>query len=234
MPKTNRKVNRPEPATRRSGNNTLAHPPQLRSAFLTRHKFRFQATEAFVSNITTGQIMNLVVTSAGLGTSPALLSMITPVMNSVRIRSVELWAANTSAATPVTVELNWSLNTVRFSAPADARTDTALGVTDVAHIKCVPPRNSFAAMWMNATTTQSSPSTANPALFDLNIPSGTIIDLDLDLCFGGNGAIDLSTLEFSSGTVEFNGLYCNCLDTTLTPTPTTGVLVPVGWPTITY
>jgi hypothetical protein len=72
--------------------------------------------------------------------------------------------------------LEWYTNNPAYGTDSKIFTDTAVGTTNVAHVRAKPPPNSFSGAWLPYTATQY-------AVFDLTCPQGTIIDVSFTASF---------------------------------------------------
>jgi hypothetical protein len=83
--------------------------------------------------------------------------------------------------------------------------DTSVSVSTPAHIHAVPPRSSTAGFW-------GSTSLPNNALFTMIAPSGSIIDISLDLILQDEDTVEEAafTRAIASGTL--GNMYYLALD----------------------
>lgn len=88
----------------------------------------------------------------------------------VKLKCIEMWAANISAL-PNTLVCEYFTNNANIGSTSKAFSDTALGVSNIAHVKAKPPRDSFSSEWLPITA-------ANDYIVaNLTCPEGTIVDV---------------------------------------------------------
>lgn len=122
-----------------------------------------------IQTITVDDLLDLVCVATGAAVAYRLCA-------GVKIKSVEMWGANSAGNSSNTVQLEW-LQTLLTGGPDDVFNDTALGLADVAHIHSKPPVGSRCEMWLS-TTALSSGNDVN--LFTLTVPQGGIVDIVLE------------------------------------------------------
>jgi hypothetical protein len=185
----------------------------LKATIQATHRFRFTANgSSYGGNISFEDLADLMCV-ATTSTSASRL------WDAVRLREVEVWAANSAGNSSNTVECEF-LNTLIFGGPGTTFSDTALGLTDVAHIKCSPPASSRAANWLNNTTGSSS---GDYNLFRLAVPQGGVVDVVLDVSMYDNDtAVNVTGAVSGASTGK---TYCRPLDSA----QGTALLLPVSW-----
>lgn len=92
------------------------------------------------------------------------------VMDGIKLKSVEIWAANAAGNVSNTVELEW-VPTNYAGNSGKTLTDTAMGVSNIAHIYAKPPKDSGASFWVSGNPSSSI------NFFRLTIPEGSIVDV---------------------------------------------------------
>jgi hypothetical protein len=162
-----RKGNKPKrrAAGRKPANGgMISHPPPIRSYGITREvRLRYLSSAAFVGVITFQNLLDSIL----IGTSVTTLA---DLFNAVRVNSVELWSLPAIGGAS-TVILMYSGAVVGASGDQKTHTDTSMGI-EPAHVKARPDRLTQAG--------QFQPSSADTA-FQLDIPTGTVIDVSLTL-----------------------------------------------------
>jgi len=98
-----------------------------------------------------------------------------------------------------------------------AFSDTSNNSAISPYLSCVPPRGSRQSFWLTADN-----SGADPWLCFEEAPTGTVIDMDIEFCYGEVPTIGSFTYAIAAGTLGV--LYWP----TLTATTGTGVLTPVS------
>jgi len=144
-------------------------PTQNRSNVQLSHRYRFTSTSGSTTAIVSGDLLG----AAG-GMCTVTNSHVTSIFQSLRVKEIEIWSppASQGSATTCSVEFTGSgVNSSNLE-----YSDTSVSVSQPAHIRCRPPRNSLASFWTNF---QSS----TTGLFTIIAPTGSIIDLTLDLIF---------------------------------------------------
>jgi len=139
---------------------------QLNSNIILSHKYRFKSTAAFNGTITDSLLFGVV--GAISATNIAAYS----IAQSVKLNSVEMWAPVSAQGAEVDLSLEWPN---QGQNPAKEITDSSNSVSRVAHIKTRPPKQSLAGFWTTGT---------GNTLFLLNIPIGTIIDVEISMVLG--------------------------------------------------
>lgn len=91
-------------------------------------------------------------------------------LDGIKLKHVEIWSANTSGNSSNTCQLEW-LSTNYAGNSGTVLIDTALGVTDIAHIYAKPPKDSGASLWVSG-----NPSTSIN-FFSITIPPGSVVDV---------------------------------------------------------
>jgi hypothetical protein len=192
----------------------LPNPPQWSSTVTTAYVQRFVATSGINGVvIDTTELFDLkcVATTA---TSAARI------FGGLKVTGIEIWAANSSATASNTIQLEWLTQNPFFGAPSRIVSDTAIGTSNVAHIKTKPPRNSFAAEWLPITPEPNGDPA--PSVFSIVCPQGSIVDVHMVVALR-----DIEGASFVSGTVAAATtgiLYTRHLDSTeLAP-----ALTPIG------
>ena len=142
-------------------------PPKINSDFRITHKYRFTKTTPANDTFRVSDLGTILMSAAGATVGYALA-------DAYRIVKLELWLANPSAQTPSTVTLQWLNSDGSFGGPGNAYSDTAMGGTNVAHIKASPPENSIQSAW-HPTSAGS-----DPPLFQINSAANAVMDITLE------------------------------------------------------
>jgi hypothetical protein len=195
------------PKSRKSTRNAL-HPPQLKTAVQCRHVFRFKASSALSAvQIQAHFINDLLQVAATTTTSYTIIE-------SFRIRRVEMWGPMASDLVPVTVSLEWADAVAQLDTNRAIISDTSMGSNQIAHILAVPPNKTTSSYWQGDST--------NPSLI-LNGPVNTVVDLEISFTITNNlnGDNNPSAITVAGATV--GQVYLGRLDG-----PTTGLLVPIS------
>jgi len=177
-------------------------PPPLVNNPVFRRRLRFKSLSAFSGTISAYMVMGAV---GGIATSTTNLACIA---SSVRVRSVEMWAAVSPTASATVSLTFYGLNT-----PVIERTDTSFGSTYPAYLKVSTPRVSQAGFWQI--------SSADNNLMNLVVPADTIIDVEVEYTLIGDQvalALNRTQAGMTTGTFyygRFDGY-------------TSGILIPVS------
>ncbi len=181
----------------RNGGVGTAQPIQFKPTVQVDHKFRFQASAAGSSTITTDSLGDLLCVAA-TATSAYQLA------KSIRIRRVEMWGPPASNLSPVTVALEWEALSAGSFGNSIKLSDTSVGSTRVAHLNAKPPKSTQVSMWQSAT--------AGNNLFTLTYPVGAIIDIHYSMTVREDAGAQAVTGAVAGATV--GQVYCRNLDST--------------------
>ena len=208
-PKNN---NRSGARSRVTQNKSPSNPPRLVPTLIIKnHRCRFVVNSAGggTRQIDSKDLMDLfcVATAANAATR---------ILDGIKIKSIEMWAANSAGNASNTVQLEF-LNQAAagIGGPGVVFNDTAIGLNDIAHLKAQPPRNSTAASWITGFSTTD--------ILEFVLPQGSVVDVIFDLVLCESETASNVTGAVAGGTV--GKLYCRPLDSTnVTP-----IMIPVGF-----
>jgi len=156
------------------------------------HRFRFVSTSGTATSITPTSLLGAAGT---IGT--VVNSTVVPMMESIKIREVSIWTPPASQGAAATCSILWV--GIANQANNQEVSDTSVSVATPAHVKSRPPRNSLASFWQQASTT---------SLFTITAPSGSIIDVTLDMIVGD----DENNINISVTTNYVGATYFLALD----------------------
>lgn len=186
--------------------------PQLATSVKYTHTFRFIATANITSrSLIFTELLDLLC----LATSAASASRI---VNAVKIKRVQVWAATSVATSSLSVIFQKNGSGSGQSGDSITYADTALGVSQVAHIDVKFNAREQVGQWQGASITA--------AYGTLTIPQGGVIDITVSHCL-----IDTETVFNVTGAVAgatLGRVYCRALDNN----QATPQLSPSGWSTI--
>ncbi len=183
-----------------------ATPAQLYTSVQVDKVFRFKTSSASTSSSINAQSLGHLLAMALTATTAADLA------NNVRVRAIEMWGPPSSDLVPVTVSCEYAgANTGGFG-NSKVKSDTSVGSTRVAHVKCYPPKGSQAAQWQLASTQNG--------LFTLVFPTNTIIDLHYSIMMQDKAGV--LTGDTIAGAIA-GQLYLRPLD------GNGGIIVPVSF-----
>ncbi len=137
------------------------------------------------------------------------------ICDSVRLKELEMWCANSSGSSSNTVQAEFSALGGYSGSSGLTFNDTALGLSDIAHVRAKPPVGSLASFWLG--------NSSNSTLVTVTGPQGTVIDVVLDISI-----MDTESAVVVTGTVSgatTGKMYCR-------PLPNSGgtaVAFPVGY-----
>jgi hypothetical protein len=176
------------------------------------HRFRFVINNpgGLISSISTTSILDLLC----VGITPVTA---TRLLDGVKIKKVEAWAANGAGNVSNGMSLEWT-DTPILGGPGNISGDIAVGLNDVLHVCVKPPSGSLASQWI---TSVGAPVT----LLEFSLPQGTVFDIELETSLMDTDAPVLVT-GVVAGAVA-GQVYCRRLDSV-----TTNLMIPVGWFTI--
>ncbi len=190
----------------------VKNPPQLCPSLIIRnHRMRFvvNASGGAVRGIDDIDLLDLfcVATSS---------TSATRILDGIRIKKIEMWAANSAGNSSNTVQVEYlNQNVAGIGGPGWLINDTAIGLTDVCHISSVPPEDSKVGSWITGFSSTN--------LFELTMPQGCVVDIVADLVFMETETGSAVTGAVSAATA--GKLYCRPLDST----NATPVMLPVGF-----
>jgi hypothetical protein len=200
---------------RRRQSSSPSQPPKYDATVICHQKFRFQASAAMVNEVIgTTNLLSLLQMAVSTTSGQALFT-------GVRLRRVSVWGPPAADLVPVTVSVEYASGSSGFGIGnrPQIHADTSVGATRVAAVSAAPDKDSAADMWQNRTSSAIS----NGAVFILNGPINSIVDVDLDLV--------LQNGETASGASTSSGLtvglvYCRPLD------GVGGTIAPLNWPVL--
>jgi len=192
-------------------------PPQpgpFLSSFRIDKVLRYQAASAGTGlAITTFDLLTLL--NMGV-TTTSIVSLI----QSVKVKRIQIWGPPPSALTPVTVSVEFQGGNTSgaYGTNSVTKSDTSMGSSYPAYISANTPKDSFSSMWIQ---NNSSISSTNWAL--LTFPSGALVDLHVSFILS-QSMVGMTTAVTTS---VVGTLYMLHLD------GDSGILVPVSFPTTT-
>jgi len=179
--------------SRQMATSSSRHPPQLESNIRVTHRFRFVSTNGALTGVTGESLAGAV---GAVGT--LLNSLVSVSADFVRVSYVEMWTPPAAQGDSATCSINWSGTA---NSPDVEFSDTTVSVTDAAHVRSVPPRNSLAGFWQAASS--------NTTVFSLIAPPGTIIDVRISFILSDSGAL---TQTIAVATAALGETYYLSLD----------------------
>jgi len=96
------------------------------------------------------------------------------IFNAVKLNSLDVWSANISVPGTNTIEVELLTNNQYSGAPSKIYSDSAIGISDIAHVHVKPAKASFVGSWLPLPVS-GSPIT----LMYLTIPRYSAIDINL-------------------------------------------------------
>lgn len=163
------------------------HPPQIKSNLVFSHRYRFVANANAAVNITSRNLVRAagyVCTTATNGAS---------IVGSVRIKEVEMWAPPASQGAATTCSILWIGASSSVPGASDIEySDTSVSTAFPAHVRSRPPPKTLAGDFCQDNSTL--------AMFSLVAPSGTIVDVDMELMLNDGATVATSNFTVASGT----------------------------------
>jgi len=186
----------------------MLSPPSYISNLVVHKTFRFISTAAGTFNITPANLCSLMVIGTTTNTSATML------FERVRLRRVEMWAAPSTAAlgVPVQISVAWSGTGGGTQGNDQIHSDTSIGLTRVAHVRAQPSVGTQTSQWSNGDST----GTGVNVLFTLVVVVGTVIDVTVDLACTNDIRVTNNTVALT--TVVLSQLYYLALNNTGTNT----------------
>jgi hypothetical protein len=145
----------------------IPNPPQWSPTQVIDFKQRFILSTAGVSAlpISTTDLLNL----KALATSATAAYRI---FDAVKLRKVEVWAANTAATASNTILVEFLSSNPYMSDDSKMFSDTAVGTTNVAYVKAKPNPYGMSAAWFSGASNSFT-------IFNLTAPEGSVVDVHL-------------------------------------------------------
>jgi len=200
MPKQSLKNNRKR--STRSNNSGIPNPPQWSSTV------RFNYVQRFFIN-TAGGVSQRAITNIDIfDLKCACITAATAarIFGGAKLNSIECWAANSSATASNTLVVEMFTNNPNLGSSSKIFSDTAVGTSNVAHVKAKPPKGSFSADWLpNVIGTEYT-------VFNLTGPQGTIIDINMTIELNDDETALFVLGAFAAGTP--GTIYTRALDST--------------------
>jgi hypothetical protein len=169
-------------------------PPQLKSNLVTTHKFRFLSSTNNVQTITAQELITM------CGNVAATTTSAYSIWGAVKLKRVSVWAPPPSQGSAITTSCVWSAGTSGQNFVNMEVSDTSNSVATPAVIHTSPPKESQASFWQNVGN--------NADLFNLVAPTGSIIDVTVDMVLADNELppIDSTVVAATVGDIYFSGL----------------------------
>ena len=140
----------------------------------------------------------------------------TRILDGIKIKKIEMWAANSAGNASNTVQLEFlNQNAAGIGGPGTVHNDTAVGLYNIAHLHARPPSNSTAGSWITGFSTTD--------LIEIVCPQGCVVDVVADLVLAETETLSAVTGAVAGATA--GKLYMRPLDST----NATPILIPVGF-----
>lgn len=151
-------------------------PRQFPATITQVKRFRFQCIAA-VNAVTISAYELAAMQSFILSSTTAR-----PLIDRVRLVSVEMFAPMTATLIPVTVSLEWLNNSsTQFNCSSRIITDTSMTASVCAHVHCVPEQDSIASKWLSVGSQAVD-------VVALSAPINTIIDFVFEFALNDGAA----------------------------------------------
>lgn len=198
------------------------HPMPYKSNLTVIKKFRFYNQSTTISAGGT----YFTITAPKLGGLVVMATTTTNVVQffeQVRVIKVEIWSSinnsNNVAVTPTTVGVNFSGTTQGVAGPDMNFVDTSVGMTRVAHVKAIPPRNSQASQWQSTNTGVSD------TLFQVLAGPGCVVDVVMEGAVTPNLRSTANNITIG-GPASVGAIYYMALDNAFGSGTTSNLLIP--------
>jgi hypothetical protein len=162
------------------------NPPQISSNIHYVHKFRFRSTTDSAVAITENDLFFVAGAMCTVANSACM-----SIAKAVKLRSVKVWSPPSAQGSAVTCSVTWKSTGEGFGSPQLEVSDSSLSVSVPAHVHAVPPAGSIASFWLN---------TDNDEVMTLVAPTGSIIDVVLEIVLADTGATTTS-ISVAAGTL---------------------------------
>ncbi len=187
-------------------------PPQISPAFHGTKTLRFYSASTASGAITVKDLLDLIFVASSATAGYRLL-------DSIRLRKIEIWASAPAAGTTVVSVEESVVNTSSLiSGRSFAVTDMVVGSARSAHVVYKPTRGSYTDMWFSAGLGALSTS-----LINIIAPASSVLDLTLDYVIADGLQAPTSVSRGVAGAVT-GQVYCSAFGYSISPT----LWVPVG------
>jgi hypothetical protein len=190
------------------------NPPQFKPTIVTRHKARYVCNNAggvSARSVSNTELMDHLCLATAAAVAYRLLQ-------GIKVKKIEIWACNSAGNATNTIVCEF-LRSAGVGGPGWSFSDSAMGVSDIAHIVCTPPRGSLLEDWV-----PTAPN--NTTLMELTLPQGSIVDITFDISIVDTDAPELVGAAVAAATV--GKVYMRALDNS-NGAP---VIIPVGYDSI--
>lgn len=137
------------------------------------------------------------------------------VFGAAKLNSIEVWSGNATGNAVNTIEVELATNNPNFGSMSKIFSDSAIGTANVAHVKAIPPRDSFSGAWLPTV------GSTEYVLAYLTLPLGSIVDVNMTVDLIDEEAATPVTGTVSAATLGV--LYTRSLDN-----HSSNVILPVG------
>jgi hypothetical protein len=177
----------------------IPNPPQWSSTLRTDFTQRFVVQSGGVNQLAINNIELQDLKCMATGATAAYR-----IFGAMKLNWVKAWCANSSATASNTIVIEMITTNPYSGSIAKTFTDTAVGTTNVAYVKAVPPGNSYTGEWLPNVG-------ANPyEVFNITAPAGTVVDVNLSVELIDDESAIAVTYSVSGATAGY--LYTRNLD----------------------
>lgn len=194
-----------------TGGMSLTHPPQFNSTFVVGKKLRFKATTAGTYTVTWTDLGDLFCVASAANAAYQ-------VARAIRIKSLEIWAPMASDLIPVTCSVEWFQPGIGVNGNSVIHSDTSMGSSTPAHVKCKAPKSTLEGFWQSATLADNA--------FRIVVPANAVIDFSYAISIRDDGTAQPVTAAVAGATTGAN--YIRALNSSVSTT----ILAPVSYATV--
>jgi hypothetical protein len=188
-------------------------PSQLKTNLEVRHQYRFLSSSGAATSIYASDLL----TASGVCATTAILGK--ALFFTVKVNQIEIWSPPAAQGAAVTCGVLFPASN---NSPSREVTDTSVSVATPAHVLAQPLPLSLSAFWQNGG------SAADPNMFTLTAPSGSIIDVWLSLVLNDGSPVDVDNTATLVGATVGSVYYCS-LDSSISAG---SVYKPIGLTTL--
>lgn len=145
-------------------------PPQINSNVIVNHTYRFRSTTDAATAITFNQVLAMVGSVA-----TAANATLTSIARSLRLNSIEIWAATTAANTQTTCSVLWTSTIDDNAVTSKEISDTSVSASWPAHVLGRPPAGTECSFWTIGSTAP---------MFTIVAPTGSVVDVNVTYVLG--------------------------------------------------
>lgn len=190
----------------------MLYPPQLSAPIVVTKTYRFVASAAVTSRaLTVPEVLDLLCMASAANAAYRI-------GQSIKIKSIEIWAVSPALDVPVTVSFQFTSATTGLSGPSILKSDTSMGFDRAAHLLVKTKDREQSGQWQDLSVTG--------VYGILTCPKGSVVDFTYTMSVAdvaGGTAVAGAVAGATTGAV-----YLRALDNS----QATPLLIPASLPTI--